>query len=319
MRAFGARGGALLGTLLGAILGAIALLALTPSDAFAWGPGTHILLGDAVLRSAPMLLPAGLAALLRAFPADFLYGSIAADTSIAKRYARVGRHCHAWHVGDEILGRARDDSLRAFGYGYLAHLAADVVAHNHFVPHQLAITSATSGIGHGYWESRFESHTGEDWARRARDVIQLDHSRSDEHLDRILSPTLFSTPTNRRIFRGMVLVNNMDSWRRVMTLMAERSRWTLRDAAVTAHLDLAFDYVVDLLARGMGAQPRDFDPSGEVALREAKQIRRGALERGGERAARKEAAQRFALPTVRPHWSTRLEAPLYSPARADSN
>ena len=309
----------LLVAVLGAMFGALALIALTPSDALAWGPGTHILLGEAVLRSADALLPAGLAALLRAFPGDFLYGSIAADTSIAKRYARVGRHCHAWHVGDEILGRAREDALRAFGYGYLAHLAADVVAHNHFVPHQLAITSTTSGIGHAYWESRFESHAGEGWARRARAVIQLDHARSDDHLDRILSPTLFSTPTNRRIFRGMVLVNNTDSWQRVMTLMSERSRWTLRDAAVTAHLDLAFDYVVDLLARGMGAQPRQFDPSGEVALREAKRLRKVALARGGERAARKEAAERFALPSDRPSWATQLPAPLYAPARAASS
>lgn len=302
-----------------AVGAALLLLALTPSDALAWSPGTHILLGEAVLRSAETLLPAGLAALLRAFPGDFLYGSIAADTSIAKRYARVGRHCHAWHVGDEILGRARDDALRAFGYGYLAHLAADVVAHNHFVPHQLAITSASSGIGHGYWESRFENQTGDRWARRAREVIGLDHGRSDEHLDRILSPTLFSTPTNRRIFRGMVLVNDSGSWQRVMALMAERSRWPLRDNVIQSHLNVAFDYVVDLLARGMSAQPRKFDPSGEMALREAKLVRRGALERGGERAARKEAAQRFALPAELPNWTARLERPLYEPARAASN
>jgi hypothetical protein len=304
---------------LAAALAALALIALTPSDALAWGPGTHILLGEAVLGAAHTLLPAGLAALLRAYPADFLYGSIAADTSIAKRYARVGRHCHAWHVGDEILGRAQDDALRAFGYGYLAHLAADVVAHNHFVPHQLAITSATSGVGHGYWESRFETHTGEDWARRALAVIQVDHGRSDAHLDRILSPTLFSTPTNRRIFRGMVLVNNTDSWHRVMTLMAERSRWPLRDSAVSSHLDLAFDYVVDLLARGMQAQSRRFDPSGELALREAKKLRRGALELGGERAARKLAAERYALPETRPNWTGKLSVPLYVPARAESS
>ena len=30
---------------------------------------------------------------------------------------------------------ARDEPLRAFALGYLAHLAADVVAHNYFVPH----------------------------------------------------------------------------------------------------------------------------------------------------------------------------------------
>jgi len=47
--------------------------------------------------------------------------------------------------------------LRAFAFGYLAHLAADTVAHNYFVPRQLAVTSSTSSLGHSYWESRFEN------------------------------------------------------------------------------------------------------------------------------------------------------------------
>lgn len=301
-----------------ALLGAVALLVLCPTDALAWTPGTHILLGEALLKSADLLLPTAVAQLLKAFPYDFLYGSIAADTSFAKRYAKVGQHCHNWNVGDDILGRARDDALRAFGYGYLAHLAADVVAHNHFVPHQLAISSTTSGAGHAYWESRFEAETGEQWPRRARELIQRDHARADEHLDRVLSPTIFSTPTNRKIFRGMVHVGDMGSWQRVMALMAQNSRWPLRDAVVRTHLDQAFEYVVDLLARGTDAMPRRFDPSGEAALHEAKLIRKSALARGGERAARKDAADRFALPTDALRWTPRLADPLYVARAAKS-
>lgn len=296
-----------------ASLAALALLVLFPSDALAWTPGTHILLGEAVLKAAGALLPAAIAQVITAYPYDFLYGSIAADTSFAKRYAKVGQHCHNWNVGDDILDRARDDGLRAFGYGYLSHLAADVVAHNHFVPHQLAITAGTSGAGHTYWESRFETEVGEQWPRRARELILLDHARADEHLDRILSPTIFSTPTNRRIFRGMVQVSDMATWQRIMTLMAANSRVPLRESAVRANLEQAFDYIIDLLARGADAVPRQFDPSGEHALREAKQIRRAALQRGGERAARKDAADRFALPTDPLRWVPRLEAPLYTP------
>ena len=215
--------------LAGSAVAAVLLLALFPTDAWAWTPGTHILIGETLLRSADVLLPAGMAALLKAFPYDFLYGSIAADTSFAKRYARVGRHCHNWNVAYDILDRARDDSLRAFSYGYLAHLSADVIAHNHFVPHQLAITTSSSGAGHSYWESRFETATGDQWARRAREVILLDHQRADEHLDRILSPTIFSTRTNRRIFRGMVTVTDLGSWQRLMAVAAERSRYPLRE------------------------------------------------------------------------------------------
>ena len=206
-------------------------MALLPKAAYAWTPGTHVYLGEAVLRSLAQL-PAAIGDLLRAFPYDFLYGSIAADTSMAKKYAPVGRHCHSWNVGLEIYDSAADEPLRAFGLGYLAHLAADAVAHNFFVPMQLAVTSSTSSLGHSYWESRFETHLSERYSRRARELILLDHTKSDGLLDRILSPTIFSTPTNRRIFRGMVYVTDTESWQRIFALMSEKSRWDLPERQV---------------------------------------------------------------------------------------
>src|SRR5439155_1406885 len=84
-----------------------------------------------------------------------------AAASMAKKYAPVGRHCHAWHVGQEIFDLAPSDPLRAFGLGYLSHLAADTIAHNFFVPRQLVLTSSTVALGHSYWESRFETHLGD--------------------------------------------------------------------------------------------------------------------------------------------------------------
>jgi hypothetical protein len=274
---------------------ALAALVCFPSAAFAWTPGTHVYLGEAVLRAA-YLLPQNIAGLLSSFPYDFLYGSIAADTSIAKKYAEAGRHSHSWTVGFDILDRARDDPLRAFSYGYLAHLAADVVAHNYFVPHQLAITSSTVGIGHSYWENRFETHLGE-WApRRARELILLDHSRSDAHLDRILSPTIFSTPTNRRIFRGMVRAADMESWQRIFQLMLERSRWDLAEEQIRPYLGRAFDFVVDLLIRVDAAEPMHFDPSGQARLRLAKRVRRAALRSGGDAFVLEEADRQFGMP-----------------------
>jgi hypothetical protein len=264
-------------------------------------------------------LPPVVAELLRAFPYDFLYGSIAADTSIAKKYAPAGRHCHAWHVGLEILERAHDEPLRAFGFGYLAHLAADVVAHNFFVPRQLALTSSTAALGHSYWESRFETHLGERPARRAREVILLDHTRSDEHLDRILSPTIFSTHTNRRIFRGMVYVTDTESWQRTFRLMSEKSRWDLPDDDVAAYLVRSYDYVMDFLTRGDGSEPYPLDPSGDEQLRLAKQIRRAALRRGGEDEVLEEAERHFGMPATSLEYAASLPAPLYPLERAASN
>lgn len=290
-------------------------LALFPTPALAWTPGTHIFLGEAVLRGLH-LLPGPVAELLRAFPYDFLYGSIAADTSIAKKYAPVGRHCHAWHVGQEIRERARDEPLQAFALGYLAHLAADTVAHNYFVPRQLAITSSTAALGHSYWESRIDTHIGERFPRRAREIILLDHSRSDDHLDRILSPTIFSTHTNRRLFRGMVYVTDTESWQRIFQLMAENSRWDLPDADVGRYLERSYDFILDLFNRMEASEPYALDPAGDEPLREAKRVRRLALRRSGVIRAAEEATRRFGLPATRLTFAARLDSPLYVPLSA---
>jgi hypothetical protein len=302
----------------GLMIAAVLAMALLPSTAHAWTPGTHIFLGEAVMRALGTL-PAGTAALLQAFPYDFLYGSIAADTSVAKKYAPAGRHCHSWNVGLEIYDRARDEPLRAFALGYLAHLAADVVAHNYFVPRQLAVTSTTAALGHSYWESRFESHLGEGHSRRAREVILLDHNRSDDHLDRILSPTIFSTYTNRRIFRGMVYVTDTESWQRIFHVMKENSRWDLPDAEVGEYMERAYDFVMDFLVRVDRSEAYTLDPSGERALRLAKRVRRAALRKGGETRLLEDAEEYFGMPDGGLGYAKGLDTPLYPAVRSTSN
>lgn len=275
-----------------------------PAAAHAWTPGTHIFLGQSVLSAASQL-PSAVGDLVRAFPYDFLYGNIAADTSFAKKYAPVNRHCHAWHVGQEVFDLARSDALRAFGLGYLSHLAADVVAHNYFVPRQLLLTSSTRSFGHSYWESRAETHLPGDYAHEARDLIMLDHSKADEHLDQIISPTIFSVKTNRALFRGMVHLTRSRAWKTGMRAARDVSRWDLTDQVVERHLALAYEYIMEMLANGEGPA-RALDPNGAAPLRRAKIMRRSALLDGGWKEVERlvEAAEKhFGLPTYTPvYW-----------------
>lgn len=260
---------------------AVVALVVFPTVAHAWTPATHIYLGESVLANLHQL-PAIVADLLRAFPFDFLYGNVAADTSMAKKYAPVGRHCHHWHVGQEILDVAPSDRLRAFGWGYLSHLAADTVAHNFFVPRQLMLTSGSAALGHSYWESRFESHLGDAYARTAKEVITQDHSVNDTHLDQIISPTLFSTRTNRRLFRGMVHITESQSWQWAFQRIRETARADLETDDVERHMAVAFEYIMEMLGE-RDAAARRLDPIGEQALRVAKRMRREALRAGARR------------------------------------
>jgi hypothetical protein len=289
---------------------------LDPAPALAWTPGTHIFLGETILANLH-LLPAHVATLLQAFPFDFLYGTIAPDTSIAKKYVPAGRHSHFWNVGRETFLHAPNDSLRAFGLGYLAHLAADTIAHNFFVPRQLVLTTSTRSMGHTYWETRVETHLGEQYSHKAKQIILLDQSAADRHLERIISPTLFSVRTNRRLFRGMVHLTHTKSWQRAMLAARERSRWFLNDGDVERHLGVAYDMTVELLvAEGSleGLRVAALDPNGAHALRVAKRLRRKELEHGtlGSQSRLLEIAEATfgARPLELGHWShSRVERP----------
>jgi hypothetical protein len=294
----------LLGSLL---LVGIACLA-APDAAWAWTPGTHVYLGESLLANL-QLLPVAVADLLRAYPYDFLYGNIAADSSIAKKYAPLGRHCHFWHVGQEIHDSAPTEALRAFGLGYLCHLAADVVAHNHFVPRQLVLTAGTAGVGHSYWESRVDTHLGGRYPRAAKDLILMDTAAADAHLDTIISPTIFSVRTNRRLFRGMVHLTENKGWQQGLKVAVERSRWPLTDQEVERHLGLSYDYMVDLLANEQ-AVPRRFDPSGERPLHMAKVVRRRVLLEGTRLRARR------LVDAADEHFALRDEPLVFWPGRA---
>lgn len=129
---------------------------LLPDSAWAWGFGVHLQLGNRLLENLSLLSPA-LQHLLTYYSADFLYGSISADITLGKKYTHYLKHCHSWNMGFKVLDAAENDAQRACAYGYLAHLAADTVAHSYMVPFKMIRSYNTVLLNHAYWELRFES------------------------------------------------------------------------------------------------------------------------------------------------------------------
>lgn len=291
---------------------AIVGIVLLPAPAAAFGPATHIFIGRQLL-DVLFLLPETVARLLHAYPQSFLYGSVAADISFAKKYVPAGRHCHFWHVGEEILHAAGNDRLRAVAYGYLSHLAADTIAHNFFVPRQLLLTSSTQALGHGYWEHRLDTQLGEPYGSIAREVVlDYDHSEADNLFDSVLSGTIFSFETNRRIFRGMIRAQDNERWKLIFDRVLQNSRWDLSGDTIEVYTSLAFDFVVDYLLRGRESVAAGFDPVGDFHLGLAKKVRRMALREGklNRPESLRELAEDF-FPLPRPeldYWRRRLDA-----------
>jgi hypothetical protein len=261
-------------TLVLVALCSIGMLLLTPADAQAWGPVTHLIHGATVLGSLNTL-PGALQEILRAFPETYLYGCVGADIIQAKKFTRDLRyHCHSWNVGWQVLEGARSDSERAFAYGYLTHLAADTYSHNYYVPLQLIVSFRARALKHVYWEARFDAmHPEEDW-RRLRDVVSRLYPDCDELMERVVERTLFSFRTNKRIFNSVMALHRVDQWRQVMQRLGTRSRYVLTDAEVARYDHLCSHAAIDMLTHGSAARCVQLDPTGRDHLARAEQIRK---------------------------------------------
>ncbi|OEU68727.1 MAG: hypothetical protein BA863_03915 [Desulfovibrio sp. S3730MH75] len=133
------------------IILASAMIALTPDTCFAWGPGIHMAIGNAIIAH-PELLPGAIARLLMANSAIFLYGCLSADIFIGKGSKAKKKHSHNWQTGFALLDSAKDPHLQAFALGYLSHLAADIVAHNYYVPNLMKQAPSGGKLSHVYIE-----------------------------------------------------------------------------------------------------------------------------------------------------------------------
>lgn len=162
----------------------IAILGFAATS-FAWGPGVHMAIGNAVLANAEML-PIAVARLLLANSAIFLYGCLSADIFIGKGSKAKRKHSHNWQTGFALLDEAKQSHLEAYSLGYLSHLAADIVAHNYYVPNLMRHAPPGGRLSHVYIEMLADDQAN--WsAQQATKLFRQANSEADlslrKHMD----------------------------------------------------------------------------------------------------------------------------------------
>ena len=246
---------------------------LLPTDALAWGGGIHMQLGTQVLAN-PGMLTGDVAALLAAHPKDFLYGCLAPDITVGKKYTHYLLNCHRWGIGRTLLKEAETDHQRACAYGYLCHLAADTVAHNYFVPYKIIRSFAAITMKHAYWEMRFEGFVEKDTWELAHAVCRADQRGNDMLLRNVLTTTLFSFGTNKRIFNSIMVMARMDKLQKIMQTLSSKSRYQLAEADRDEYMQLAREAIFDILQNPDDSKFLRVDPTGEKALAAADGLRK---------------------------------------------
>ncbi len=246
----------------------IFLLLFAPDAAHAWGPGVHMVTGNWILQSASVL-PQAVAVTILGNTEQFFHGILCADIFIGKGSRAREGHSHNWAIGFELLERAtvtRKDHKLAYAYGYLSHLAADIVAHNVFVPGLFHTAPGSEKMAHVFLEAQADRLL--DWdSVHAQSVFECRNSvLARNMLRQSMCQTCLPFNLKTFIFKKSIALAGSRAWRASLGLVDSRALLQERMAVFTRLLRVSTVAAISLLSDGCSSPVASLDPIGAEAL-----------------------------------------------------
>jgi hypothetical protein len=234
--------------------------------ALAWGPGVHTVIALGTLENVGLILPA-IARMLTLFPLQYVYGCLAADFFIGKSQGRRTESAHSWEGGFRFLREASDDEEAAYAYGFLSHLAADVVAHNFFIPNVMTAYAARRRMGHLYWEVKADQVVGSVYTKIARDVLSTDHKGCDALLHLISGKRINGLKAKKQLYAQSVKFSNYLSTTHDLFFTGEGIRGRMFRKNLGLMIDLSRRCVEDFLGHPESSWCLSYSPIAARDLR----------------------------------------------------
>ena len=247
------------------LIGVSVLNLVFAEGAWAWGPAAHTIISCKILEGAAQIAPV-FVKILRTFPLEYLYGSLSADFFVGKGQKSKNGHSHNWDTGFRFLQEAKDDQEIAYAWGFLSHLAADIVAHNYFVPNLIQMLPTGKRMGHLYWEAKADYIIGPAYMRMAKDVLTMDHLGCDDLLRLAVGKRTNSLKARRHIFTHTVKFNDF-LYSQPLRFANKRLRYRISQVYLSAMIGLSARLVKDILENPETSACFSFDPIGSKNLR----------------------------------------------------
>ena len=238
-------------------------------SAFAWGPAIHTVIACRIIEEANQLLPA-IASIIQSFSLEYVYGSMAADFFVGKGQKKKKGHSHNWGSGFRLLDEVVDEREAAYAYGFFSHLAADIVAHNYFVPDLIHRVSIWKKIGHLYSEAIADYFVGPFYMRIARDILSMEQLDCDHLLKSALGKNSNGLKARRHIFTQSVKLSDYIYCSPPMFLVSVGSRYGISNEHLNFMINLSYRLVRDFLTNPDSSPCLSYDPIGSRNLRLAR-------------------------------------------------
>lgn len=242
---------------------------LSAERALAWGPGVHMVTALSSFGAISQILPS-VASIISAYPLEYMYGCLSADFFIGKSKKKKASHPHNWEGGFRFLGEVVDDQEAAYAYGFLSHLASDVVAHNYFVPNLINTSNFKKRRGHFYWEIKADYLVGPSYTRMAREILRMDHLICDDLLNQLSGKRRNGIRAKKQIYTQTVRFSNYLYEAHPILFNGKVIRPRVFQEYVAVMVNLSCRLVTDFLTHPSTSPCLLHDPLGKQNLRLAR-------------------------------------------------
>jgi|GEM_PF-2325935 len=212
---------------------------------------------------------------------------------VDRRGRRKGRRASDSAVAWELVRQARGDGQKAFAWGYMTHLAADILSHNHFVPIHTLISFRARTSGHAYWEARMDGLQQIRYWRRARQVLEFTYEDCDELVEQTIEHTLLSFKANKKIFDSLMGISKLEQWQLLVNTVNRSSRYSLSRTTMDRYNHACVHAVMDLLVHKKRSFTQELDATGSEMLKQSIRLRRQLRKLRRSRSLDREAEERI--------------------------
>ncbi len=230
-----------------------------PSIAEAWGSLTHVYLGTQLLEIGAPLIPVGVYSILKKYKNDFLYGNLSADILMGRRFQSIEKNSHDWSIAWNMINTARSDRKKAFAYGYLMHLCADSVVHN--------LDTFKQPFSHSWIELKSDSIVDKKYRRIMKQLDKVMQKKNDLFMEKRLESQFFSFKTNKRIFKGILMLSKLPNYSPVSKFIDNRVPYDIRDVDINDFQRESLARMCALLTHGKDSEVLKEHPLGKYIRR----------------------------------------------------
>ncbi len=217
---------------------------LIPHNAYAWGAGVHMGVSLTIIDH----LDANTASIILSNINEYLYGSLAPDFIIGKKYSSESKHSHNWDIGFNLLHSAKSDRETVFAYGYLTHLASDASAHGMMMP-KMTNNDRSKGAKHIYIEMLADAFCDKSYKVLAKKILTKYNKELDNQFKERVDSVLFSFSFSKVLFKEMTKLSFNKNISSIIMKEYLTNYFDVQIRAVQNYIELSKEFSIDILKK----------------------------------------------------------------------